>query len=477
MRLAGYIRVSRVGGRTGERFISPDVQRENIDRIAHAGGHVVVDYWTDLDQSGGRLERPALQDALAAVERGDADGIAVAYLSRLSRSVVDFFHVVRRLEQAGGELLVGDLGLDTSTAAGRLVRNLLAVLAQWELEQARERWDVARARAIGRGASVSSTPVGYDRTPEGRLAANADAQAIRDVFELRAAGASLGEAAAFLNERGVKPTKAARWAPQNVAALFKVRAYVGEARSGEYVNRDAHEQVVPASVWDAVQPGGHVVKPGAAYLLTGLARCASCGYSLKTRGHKTGATYSCRRQHGGGTCPAPAHVRVELLDEHVQAVFLEAVRDGFLARAHADQDTAAAREQLAAAEAELAAYRDTAAVAVIGADAFLEGLQHRQQAVDEAVRELAAHAGPAIPTIGAKQLADTWPSLSVEQRRVLLGAAIDVVAVGRRESRLAGLGERVRVFWRGEGPDDLPRSGRVGHIRPIPLELPADAGM
>ena len=116
MRLVGYIRVSRVKGREGDRFISPDVQRERVDALARAGGHTVVEWIEDLDESGGTMRRPGMERAMRMVETGDAQGVAVARLDRFSRSAVDVELGVRRLEQAGGIFLAADLGMDTSTA-------------------------------------------------------------------------------------------------------------------------------------------------------------------------------------------------------------------------------------------------------------------------------------------------------------------------------------------------------------------------
>src|SRR2546423_426245 len=138
MRLIGYVRVSRVGGREGESFISPTVQRERIAAAATAGGHVIADVLEDLDQPGSKYERPAFQDALARVERGEAEGIVVAKLNRFARSVAGAAQALERLESAGGVFVAVDLGMDTSTSAGRLMRNVLMSLAEFELDQIRE---------------------------------------------------------------------------------------------------------------------------------------------------------------------------------------------------------------------------------------------------------------------------------------------------------------------------------------------------
>ena len=101
MRVIGYVRVSDVDGRGGDRFISPDVQRETIARFVNGKGHELVDVVVELDQSGGTLARPGLEQVLERIEAGEADALAVAYLSRLSRRVIDGLEVVQRLNAGG----------------------------------------------------------------------------------------------------------------------------------------------------------------------------------------------------------------------------------------------------------------------------------------------------------------------------------------------------------------------------------------
>src|SRR4051812_13416292 len=86
-RLDGYVRVSRVSGRGGENFISPDQQRKAIERWARDNGVTIGSWHEDLDESGGSLDRPGFLAALERVESGASGGLVVAYLSRFARSV------------------------------------------------------------------------------------------------------------------------------------------------------------------------------------------------------------------------------------------------------------------------------------------------------------------------------------------------------------------------------------------------------
>jgi hypothetical protein len=86
MVLDGYVRVSQVHGRSDERFMSPVVQREQIERWAQLRGALLGHVFEELDESGGRRDRPLLMQAVERVERGEPDGLVVAYLSHFGRS-------------------------------------------------------------------------------------------------------------------------------------------------------------------------------------------------------------------------------------------------------------------------------------------------------------------------------------------------------------------------------------------------------
>lgn len=59
----GYIRVSRRGGREGESFISPDVQRQKIAAWAELHDVEILQWWEEIDHSGAKRDRPMFQQA------------------------------------------------------------------------------------------------------------------------------------------------------------------------------------------------------------------------------------------------------------------------------------------------------------------------------------------------------------------------------------------------------------------------------
>jgi site-specific DNA recombinase len=486
MRIVGYVRVSRVAGRDGDSFQSPEEQRERIEHFARSGSvqHELVDWQTDLDESGGKYERPGFQAALEAVEQGRADGIAVARLNRFARSVFDAQKALRRLEDAGGAFLAADLGMDTSTDHGQLIRNVLFSVAEFELAQTRASSAVIRERTIERGVHICRVPpVGYLRGDDGRLELDPDAApVIREVFRRRAAGESWTSLCEFLDER--LPRAEGSWPRQTVTSLVAGRVYLGEASSGPFVNRQAHPPLVSLAEWEAAQATAKspAVRAGGS-LLAGLIRCGGCGSTLTrlSDGSRGYANYRCRGRSAGGVCPEPTGISVSKADKFVTSAYLEWVAAEGI-RAHGrqvDAELSNAAAQLEAAQAELAAYAKTI-LARVNPEAFDAGVLERQRVIDETAAEVARLRRTASPALELRDVPGLWHELELPERRRLLAAAIDCVVC--RRAPVPGKGtptvDRLMILWAGEAPDGLPGRNANGPVRLGELvEFPNTAGI
>jgi DNA invertase Pin-like site-specific DNA recombinase len=459
MRLIGYVRVSRVAGREGPSFISTEVQRERIKGMATAHGHTVVDWEQDLDQPGSRYERRGFQAALAAVEAREADGIAVARLDRFARSVKDAARAIERLETAGGALVAVDLNMDTSTSGGRLMRNVLMALAEFENERVRENWASAGSHFAARGGHVCRVaPVGYRKNEDTKLLEPDPiaAPVIRELFQRRAAGEPWNALCNFLDER-LPRENGDHWPRSTVTSLISSRTYLGEARGGGIINGDAHLPLVTRGEFEAAQAskadGRHERGPDGGALLTGLLRCGSCGHTLTrlSDGSRGYANYKCRKRHRDGICEAPVGISVSRTDSYVEREFLAMVeRDPIAASgAPADGTLDQAAGALEAAERELSEYQSANLISVIGRDAFVEGVTQKQRAVDVARRNL-AEASATSPLEGIHDLQELWPSLSVRERRHLLGSVLDsaVVSAAPGAGRGTPVENRLSLTWR-----------------------------
>lgn len=164
----GTSKSSRIGGRAGDGYISPEVQREQISAFAGLMG-VEIDAWhDDQDYSGGNVERPAFLEVIRRIEIGETGGVIVARIDRFARSAPDGGAMVRRILDAGGIFASAQERIDPTTDFGKAMLNIMFVMAELQLDQLKSGWKTAKGRAIGRGPHIGPTPFGYRRLPRGQ---------------------------------------------------------------------------------------------------------------------------------------------------------------------------------------------------------------------------------------------------------------------------------------------------------------------
>jgi DNA invertase Pin-like site-specific DNA recombinase len=469
LRVDGYVRVSRVGKRRGESFISPDVQRDRILSWAEARDAVVLRVFEELDESGSRADRPLLMEALRRIEEGASGGLVVSKANRFGRSLIDGLVMMERIRAAGGVFYSVEDSFDTGTDTGRLVLRFMLSMAEWDVDRARDDWATAKQRAVGRGVFICGTlPAGYRKTRSRRLLPDPrTAPVVAEVFGRRAAGESGSSLCRYLEERGIRTGYGNPcWTTSSLFHMLHSRLYLGELRAHGYVNEHAHPALVDAVTWEKAQAPRQLQVEGerTPVLLRGLVRCAACSMTLAVlRGPRR--YYHCRRHFAGGDCPQPATVDAVDLEQYVTDAFFRVLsqrRQPPIAR------SAAAAAALTRAEAGLASYRDSDRVQrILGHDSYLAGLAARQERLRDArlaVADLRARtASHDIPAVA--EVRRLWPDLDTIQRRVLISQVIDCVFVSRGRKRLP---ERVTICPIGTAPKRLPRVGvRHNKLRTI----------
>jgi len=201
-----YIRVSTEG--QAKEGVSLEVQQRKIEAWCVANDFELGGVFVDAGLSGKRADnRPELQNALSAVTQ--SKGVLVVYsLSRLARSTKDTIQISERLDKAGADLVSLSEKLDTTSAAGKMVFRLMAVLAEFERDQVYERTIAALAHKKSKGERVGKIPFGFNLAADGvMLLENPDElRAVELIRELKAEGYSLRAIAAELDSAGI-PTK------------------------------------------------------------------------------------------------------------------------------------------------------------------------------------------------------------------------------------------------------------------------------
>ena len=221
-RAVAYLRVSTE--KQVEEGVSLDAQRAKVEAYAALYGIALVAVEVDAGRSAKTLERPGLQRALGLLRSGKAEALLVVKLDRLTRSVRDLADLVDGYftERRRWTLLSVEDQIDTRTAAGRMVVNMLGVVGQWEREATGERTAAAMAHKAAAGEYIGgAAPYGWRVGPDGvRLVEEAEEQAVLTLArDLRGAGLSLRAVAAELDRRGLRARNGRAFAAVQIARM------------------------------------------------------------------------------------------------------------------------------------------------------------------------------------------------------------------------------------------------------------------
>lgn len=201
--MLAYLRVS-----TDEQATSGlglEGQEAMLRRAFDYRGWERVDTIRDEGISGSTLERPGLFSALERIAGGEADGLVVAKLDRLTRSVRNFCELVDWFEEAEAGLVVLDPEVDTSNTYGRAMAHVMVTFAELERGMIADRTRAALAAKRERGEQIGLPSV----SDEPGL--------VERIQELRASGLSLQKIADKLNAADVPTMRGAvMWRPSSV---------------------------------------------------------------------------------------------------------------------------------------------------------------------------------------------------------------------------------------------------------------------
>lgn len=458
----GYVRVSHVGGRAGDRFQSPSAQRDAIEGWARAHGVTIAVIHEDLDRSGGTMDRPGMNEAIRRVEAGVTSGLIVARLDRFARTVIGGLTVITELNERGARVVSVAESIDPATPMGRAMLGLLLIMAEWQRDQASEHLIVSQRRAATAGRYAGRCPYGYMRTPAGLQVIDPDtAPVVRTVFEMRAARVGWRQITQHLDAAGIlTATGKARWSAGTLTSMIRSEAYLGVfiGPSGLQV-QDAWEPLVSVDVWNAANT--EKIEPLARVhddrLLAGIARCAECLTPLvRLPNHRGFVSYSCQTRG----CAARCSIGITLLDDHLADLIDARLANADLQATVPNDDLDGDRLLTArsAASVEFEKWRDDLDLrAAIGDTDWREGIMSRAAARDATHGAYVEHRA----RIGLSELAvlpagaDRMPALRDlpwgVQRQIADAALYGVFlrpGGARGLNARRHVGDRVRVVWR-----------------------------
>ena len=249
-----------------------------------------------------------VEDAL----NGRVDLILTKSISRFARNTVDSLSTVRKLKEAGVEVIFEKENLRTFDPKCEVMLTIMSSLAQEESRSISEnvRWGQQKSMQRGKVHLAYAHFLGYRKGPDGRPEiVEKEAEIIRDIYSMFLSGMTVRHIAVELTERGIPtPTGKSKWRTSTVENILSNEKYKGEAilqktytldyltkkvrkNRGEmkqYIVRNSHEPIIDPAVFDQVQAMIAKRRPHKAMLRDTSPFCNKliCGDCSSFYGHK-----------------------------------------------------------------------------------------------------------------------------------------------------------------------------------------------
>ena len=461
-------------------------------RLCESAAGQTLTVYADRGYSGKNTRRPAFQRLMKDIEARRIEKLYVYRLDRFSRSVADFGRLWETLQACGVEFVSVNENFDTSTPMGRAMLHIIMVFAQLERETTAERVkdNYYRRASLGSwpgGPAPFGFTIGRRRDAAGRLVPTllpdpAQAETVREIFRAYAQpGATLGSVAGKLTKAGVRSAKRGSWDsaavsrvlhnPVYVMADEQVRMHyqalganvtsppedfdgahglllVGRRDRAQKKYTDVHDHsvsvmnslgLIPAQLFLACQNKLSRNRQlsssgkGTHSWLTGLMKCAKCGYSVRITYAKQRRYLQCSARYGRKICDAVIMADLTELEEIIAAQ-IQAMLD----ECPEEQTTAAKPDPYAAQLEELDRRADRLMDAFAGDASLPPAYLHRALArIEDERAQIAAarkreNTRPALP---AKLL---FADLPFEDRKAVAAQFIRRIEID---------GENVEVIW------------------------------
>lgn len=279
---------------TQEQAINGHSIGEQIDRMhkyCEAMGWKVYKEYIDAGYSGANTDRPALQRMIRDIKAGKIDKVLVYKLDRLSRSQKDTLYLIEDVFLANNTDFVSmSENFDTSTPFGRAMIGILAVFAQLEREQIKERMAMGReARAKeGKFYGGSAVPIGYDYIDGELLTNEYEKMQVLKIYDMFMSGVPIREIDNQMNRAGYQH-KHGTWNKKTIRNVLQAKTYLGYLKFNKQWHKGTHEAFIDVETHEKIcavlkeraekhNNGGRRAKITSN--LGGLLYCKNCGAKL-----------------------------------------------------------------------------------------------------------------------------------------------------------------------------------------------------
>lgn len=325
-----YARISTGEGMQAEGH-SIEAQLRICREFAERRGWIIVDEYVDEGYSGSNDKRPAFTRLLQDAYAGRIQVILFHKLDRFSRSISDILKYFQDLESKDILICSATEAFDFSDPADRAKFHMLAVFAQWYLDNLSEETKKGKKQRALKGLYNGRLPFGY-RPSESGIAevVPEEAELVRKAFEAYASGTQSDREVAEMMNAFDLPTRTHRaWSKDSVRDFLQNEFYLGYVKYLGDLLPGQHEALISQELFDRCQEmrakrnlaPRRYASSFKVYTLAGLLRCQHCGETLRAQSSREYRYYRDMSKTRGLDCPdSGLPVKAELVEEQIGVV-------------------------------------------------------------------------------------------------------------------------------------------------------------
>lgn len=288
-----YIRVStfdqvREGFSLGE-------QEERLKEFCNFRRYNIYKIYQDAGISAKNDKRPAYQEMIEDVKKGNINVIVALKLDRLTRSVYDIEKLMKFVNDYECDIDCMADESNTTTSNGRMVMRIMTSVSQNEIEKCSERTKFGMAGAIKNGHIPNRTGLGFKRKNKKLVPDPLTKDIIVRIFDLYLEGKSHQAIANIYNKE--KVLGKTNWYDSTIQKILSNELYKGDYVNGKRTKHPTYyenviEPIVSKEKWESCQyqklRNARHYERTATYLFTNKLKCSKCGNFLG--GHATTKT-------------------------------------------------------------------------------------------------------------------------------------------------------------------------------------------
>ena len=328
---AVYTRVS-TNMQAEKDFSSCESQEEKIRAFVKSQtGWQIAKVYTDAGYTGANINRPALKELFDDIKQNKIDFVLTYKIDRLTRSPKDFYQLIEFFENNNVSFISITERFDTSTPAGRLLRNIMLTFAQFERELTSERTkDKMLERAKKGMYNGGFAPFGYKRKDKKLFICEKEAEIIRLIFETYVENQSLDELYNLLKDKNIKNRQDNPFRKTALSFLLRNPVYAGKVKYNNEIYQGIHKPIIAEELFELAQTTHpkkiRKLRVYKDYLFGGLVNCEECKSKMtpcfankRTQGKLTRYYYyRCTSTHhkGWDACPTK-QVSADRLEKYI----------------------------------------------------------------------------------------------------------------------------------------------------------------